>query len=87
MKNRDTRVNGWAQSTLLPPENLRIEATLHLDAASDTARVGIHVSDYVTDATLGIYTAPVSVSESTSDAVALLTELVEAALREHYSPF
>lgn len=87
MTKRDARVNGWSQSHLLPPESLRIAATIHLDSAVDVCRVGIHISDPVTDTVLGIYSAPVSISGGTNDAVALVTELVEAALREHYSPF
>ncbi len=87
MRTRDARVNGWAQSALLPPENLRIEVTIHMAVGSDVVQVGIHCSDHVNDTVLGIHVSKVPMSPDSGPVLDLVSDLVEAAISEHWYPF
>lgn len=87
MKTHDSRVNGWGQSHLLPPEHLRIALTVHVAAASTSAQVGVEVTDHGEGITLGIWTASCPLGPSYEEVGALVAELAVSALREHHSPF
>lgn len=87
MNETSRRVNGWAQSSLLPPEHVRIEITVHLTSGAPTARVGVHVSDHGTGDTLGIFTEDVPCDRETDAVVASAIDLLSGALREHWYPY
>lgn len=87
MKIRDSRVNGWSQAHLLPPEHLRIALTVHVAAASTSAQVGVEVTDHGESITLGIWTAQTELGEDGAVVAELVRDLLVSALREHHSPF
>jgi hypothetical protein len=72
---------------MLPPEHLRIALTLHMDTGRDTAQIGIHVSEYVAEITLGIYTAAIPIGHEGQEMIEEVQALLEAALSEHWFPF
>lgn len=84
---RDARINGWAQSSLLPAERLRIALTVHVSARSDRAEVGVLVTDHLEDVTLGIYSTSVPLGADYQEVGALVVELLVNALQEHHAPF
>lgn len=84
MNERDQRVNGWSQSSLLPPERLAVEVSIHLDAGKEVGQVGIRVRDAYTDTTLGMYVGNATGAQAV---VELALELINAAISEHHHPF
>jgi hypothetical protein len=87
MTTRDPRVNGWAQSSLLPPEHVRILVSVHFDADADKVQVGVSVTEYVEEVTLGVYTACVPFSGTFEAVEELASALLKSALSEHCGPF
>lgn len=87
MKIERHHVNGWSQSHLLPPEHLRVEVTVHLDSAGNSARIGIDIKDHATDDQLGLFTTSVSLEDGDQALIEMVTDLLRQALAEHYHPF
>jgi hypothetical protein len=87
MKIEPRRVNGWSQQSLMPPEHLRIALTVHLSATSDSATVGIRVTDHGEGVILGMSCTPVPVDGNYTAIVEEVTGLLQAALSEHHFPF
>lgn len=80
-------VNGWSQSSMLPPEHLRIEVTIHLSAGGQRAQVGIDVTDFSTDVQLGLSTWRIDVIGGTDELLESVDEALSIALQEWWFPF